>query len=699
MKRTVLSKLTFFLLALMAVVLMLATWLEHQQGSAVAYRHVYHSWWFQVLWALIAGGGVWNVVQRKLWKRPFSCLLHVAFVVILVGAWITSLTATNGTLHLRAGQVARSFISDDRVVHPLPFAVQLLHFEVRNYPGTDAPANFVSTLNVGGNTYRVAMNEIAEIQSYRLYQTSYDTDKRGTVLSVYHDPWGIPITYTGYALMLLGFLGTLFAPQSTFYRLLRHPAWKKQAFVLLLFVGWGAMMQTVSAHPEYASSMAKQPGASSEHLQAISRNEADSIGRKQVVYNGRVCPFNTLAIDFCKKIYGAPNFRGLSAEQVLLSWLFFPEQWQSVPMIRIKNAALCERLGIKGEYASLEQLYDGNQYRLQTMLQAERDPASPLARAIQDTDEKVGLILMLHKGTLLRPLSEKEQSARLSDARITAEIVYNRVPTIKIGFMLNLTLGFLSFALLVVGWKRRWMTMLQHVLLGVSFVFLLTWFGFRWYLGGYVPLSNGFETMLFLAICVQAVALLLMRRFPFVLSFGAILSGFALLVAHLSDMNPQITSLMPVLASPLLSLHVTLMMLSYALFALMALNSAYALWLGRTSQQRVTTSASALRLQQLTLLNRLLLYPAEALLSIGIFIGAIWANVSWGRYWGWDPKEVWALITMLVYAFPLHAGQVPFLRSSRGLHLFLLLAFLSVLFTYFGVNYLLGGMHAYGNGG
>ena len=311
-----------------------------------------------------------------------------------------------------------------------------------------------------------------------------------------------------------------------------------------------------------------------------------------------------------------------------------------------------------------------------------------MARAIQDTDEKVGLIVMLYKGTLIHPLPDADRAARLSDGRVTAEIIYNRVPAVKIAFMYCLTLGFLAFGLLVSGFRRRWIDIALRCALIVAFVCMALWFAFRWYLAGFVPMSNGFETMLLMAVCVLGVGVALMRRFPFVLPFALLIAGFALLVAHLSDMNPQITQLMPVLSSPLLSLHVTIMMFSYALFALTCLNSGYALWLSRRE-------ANAARVEQLTVLNRLLLHPAVFLLTAGIFIGAIWANVSWGRYWGWDPKEVWALITMLIYSFALHPGLLPVLRRPRPFHWFVLLAFLSVLFTYFGVNFLLGGMHSY----
>ena len=186
------------------------------------------------------------------------------------------------------------------------------------------------------------------------------------------------------------------------------------------------------------------------------------------------------------------------------------------------------------------------------------------------------------------------------------------------------------------------------------------------------------------------------------LTFGFLLAGFFLLVAHISDMDPKITHLMPVLQSPLLSIHVSVIMMSYALLSLTFLCGLTALllrWLNRHNEQLGE------QLESLALLSRLFLYPAMTALGLGIFIGAIWANVSWGQYWSWDPKETWALITFMIYAVALHERSLPALalherslpafRRPMAYHIYMVLAFLSILMTYFGVNYLLGGMHSY----
>ena len=174
------------------------------------------------------------------------------------------------------------------------------------------------------------------------------------------------------------------------------------------------------------------------------------------------------------------------------------------------------------------------------------------------------------------------------------------------------------------------------------------------------------------------------RKIPLALPFGLLISGCALLVAHLGMINPKITPLVPVLSSPLLSLHVSVIMISYVLLAFTALNGLVSLLMFVISKQKSV-------LQQAKQNTLLCLRPALFFLGTGIFIGAIWANVSWGCYWSWDPKEIWALITFMTYALALHKRNF----SLITFHVFVLAAFSTVLITYFGVNYFFGGMHGY----
>ena len=397
---------------------------------------------------------------------------------------------------------------------------------------------------------------------------------------------------------------------------------------------------------------------------------------------------------------------GMTPEQVIGGWLLRPEVWQNEPMIYIKNEALRRLLHLETPYACLADLFDGEKYRLQKFWKGKQDhhqKMTSLEKAIVEADEKVGLILMLQNGTLIRPLPEDGSVEPVSDTKIQAELLYNRIPFSKLLFMFNLTVGMLAFFRLLYRGLRRSSALSDSsgriVALSFSsrladtffpfslyaaFLFQLFGYGLRWYIGGRIPLGNGYETMQFMALCALFLACLFRRRFPFMVPFGFLLSGFALLVSYLGQMNPQITPLMPVLVSPWLSTHVSLIMMSYALFAFMMLNGILALCLRRSARM-------------LMLLSRLLLYPAVFFLGAGIFLGAVWANASWGRYWAWDPKEVWALITFMVYGAAFHARSLRIFRSPLFFHIYMIVAFLTVLMTYFGVNYILGGMHSYAN--
>ena len=295
MKLIVPSKLPFYLLAVQVVVLIAATIVEHLWGSAAAYAHIYRSVPFRLLWTGIVFTGVWVIVRRRLWHRLHALVLHASFVVILVGALCTAFGSVNGNLHLRVGKSSRLFLTDDKDVGRLPFDVKLTHFTVHHYPGTDTPSDYESRLRVAGRDYVVSMNRIAEIDGWRIYQTSYDTDGKGSVLSLYHDPWGLLLTYVGYGLLFVSLLWSLLARGGAFRTLLRHPALRRTAFVLLLGAGWGSIGASASDFSAGA-------------LRTIARSKADSIGWRQIVYNGRVCPLNTLAVDFCKKNLGQTEF-------------------------------------------------------------------------------------------------------------------------------------------------------------------------------------------------------------------------------------------------------------------------------------------------------------------------------------------------------------------------------------------------------
>lgn len=667
--------------------LAIATFLEQACGTDFVEKYIYHTFWFCCLWGILAALAVMALIRRQLWKHLPTLLLHGSFLVILAGAMLTFVSSRKGYVHLTVGNKVGSFVEQEsgrRI--DLPFTLLLDSFRVEHYPGTEAPADYVSHIRIlrsGQDTdsascsRTVSMNRILSEQGFRFYQSSFDEDKRGSWLTVNYDPWGIGATYAGYVLLGISMIGLLFSHGGEFRRLMNHPLLRKGGVFCLLLLAGSMQVQ-------------------GRTLPALSIRQADSLAYEQVIYHDRVVPFNTLARDFVVKLTGRPSYAGLTPEQIIGGWLLRPDVWQYEPMIYIKNRELCRLLNLKTPYASVADLFDGQRYRLQDFWQGRQETGrkmSPLEKAIVETDEKVGLILMLQKGTLIRPLPKDGSVKPLPLSKIRAELIYNRIPFSKCLFMFNLTVGLLAFFHLVYcglrhssersGLSRR-INRFLVVALYAAFLFQLFGYGLRWYVGGRIPLSNGYETMQFMALCTLVLACLFRRRFPFTVPFGFLLSGFALLVAHLGQMNPQITPLMPVLVSPWLSMHVSLIMMSYALFAFIMLNGILALCIRRHERM-------------LMLLSRLLLYPANFFLGAGIFMGAVWANVSWGRYWAWDPKEVWALITFLVYGMAFHSKSLSAFRRPLFFHIYMIAAFLTVLMTYFGVNYVLGGMHSYAN--
>lgn len=674
------KSLPFILLAVAAAAMSAATVVESFRGTTAAMTHVYGTVWFAALWGLVVVLMIWTAVRKRMWRNAGSLILHAAFAVIFTGGALTACTRQSGIIHLRKNYPTCEYVNADKQVATLPFLVRLDSFQVICYAGTDTEADYVSRVTFlfgGGRTSEsvtISMNNICTMQGYRFCQSSFDHDRDGSWLTVNYDPFGTTAAYAGFLLAGLGALLILLAPNGSFRRLLRHPLLRRGGLFILL------LCPCIHANAS---------------LPVVNRAQADSLARLPVVFNGRIAPFDTQARAFLQKVYGRQTFHGLTAAQVVSSWPLGAKEWDAVPLIRIKSPALRDSLGIDGNYAALNDLLRGRHYKLQDLWQHERGTGSKLEKAIMETDEKVGLILMLRQGTLIK--TPEPGAAEVSKSKIEAELIYNRVAWTKLLFMTNLTLGLVAFALMLMSLlrarrlRRAWDAILTGTLYAVT-LFHLTGYALRGYVSGRLPLGNGYETMEFAALIVLLCASLLQRRFSFLRAFGFLLSGFILLVAYLGEMNPQLTSLVPVLSSAWLSWHVSVIMISYALYGLVCLNAMFALCLLRRRD-----ALSLRRVRQLTLLSRMLLYPATFLLGAGIMLGSVWANVAWGSWWSWDPKEVWALAAFIVYGISFHRGALPCFRRPAVFHAYMIFAFCVVLMTYFGVNYLLGGLHSYAN--
>lgn len=706
--------------------------------------------------------------------RPAALVLHLSLALILAGALVTSFSARKGMLHVREGESVETFETKDGKILELPFSVELEGFEVLYHSGTDAASDYSSRLRFtrNGSVLRegeVRMNRILSCKGYRFYQTDYDSDEAGVTFTVSHDPVGIAVIYTGYALLLLGLLAFFFTDKrfkKFFGNALRYSS--VMAILLCLEATASAAENSVGevSQTEKASVEENPVKRGSVSPKVLPKNIAAEFGRLYVLYHGRICPLQTLASDFSAKLYGTSGVKGLTDEQVLTGWMFYGTSWRNIPMHNRKKAvdAMDKEATVKALYSGdLLKIYPlrDSTGRLGWYSQSDRLPEGIADEEWLFVRKSMDYIFELVVNREYSKLSEslgklrRFQESKMGESlppayRIKAERAYNALPPL---FPIAGTFLILGLVMLAVAMRRmvrdenngaissfvrvtseesrkgptnlvddgrtvtkRWRLSGIFKIVGVaaSFVFFLVLtivLGLLWVASGHIPFSNGAETMLTIAWTAMLASVLSFRKFPIMLPFGIIVASLATLVSAMGNANPAVTQLMPVLSSPLLSIHVSLMMLSYTVLAIIMVNGICGLVasLRHTSvsepvegsvfdhrsqvprQAQGASSASA----KMARMSEALMYPALFLLGSGIIAGSIWANVSWGCYWNWDPKETWALITFLIASLGVHRTRLPFLMSPRAYHIYTLILSASVLFTYFGVNYLLGGMHSY----
>ena len=332
--------ITILLYIFTIATLAIATVVERMKGTPFVMQEIYHTAWFFVLWLLTGASATYMLVKKQIWRKLPTALLHLSFIVILCGAATTFFTGVKGYMHITTGNETTHFTdAETDMERTLPFAVRLDSFVVKYYNGTDVPSDYVSHITIDGQQRTISMNKIFTKDNYRLYQSSYDDDHKGSWLSVSHDPWGNRITYSGYLLLVVASCMILCSRREGFRRLLKHPALRRGVTMTLLLL--------LCCHATKA-----------ESISAIGREAADSLARFQVLYKGRIAPFDTQAREFLKKLSGRESYKGLSAVQVVTSWQLAPMEWAKQPVIKIKDKSLRERLGASSEYLSLMELYD-----------------------------------------------------------------------------------------------------------------------------------------------------------------------------------------------------------------------------------------------------------------------------------------------------------------------------------------------------
>ncbi len=656
-------------------------------------------------------------------------------------------------------------ISYGSIFREFPFELKLFDFNIERYPGSRSPSSFESDVLLTDMQRKyqarqlVYMNNILKYKGYRFYQSSYDPDEKGTILSVNCDRLGTFISYLGYFLAGLGMLFSLFFKGNRFGQLsaeLRKLRSLKKGMALFVLL----FMHVVAI---------SQPAQRDQQLVPVSREHAARFGKMPVQDNGgRVEPVNTLSNEILRKINRNSVYKGLNSDQVMLGMMASPDVWQHEPLIRATHPQIQDILGSHEKCHAFSAFFRDDQYILQGYLeQAYRKKnalRSKFDNEIIRLDERVNITYLVFSGEFMRLfpvtgdsthtwynhqgirvksthqdsvivenifylylqevqrslnsgnwkapddiLSAIEQyqhqhgAAVIPDSsRISLEILMNKIDIFsrisKYYGLLGLTLLLLQFTgLFYTRLKLKVPVTISIILLILIFVTHSIGLVLRWYLSGHAPMSNGYEALTYVAWAAVLAGLIFASRSSIALSVTSILAFLILFVAHLSWMDPQITNLVPVLKSYWLVMHVATITASYGFFALSALLAFINLLLIilRTAERN---NYLQLNIRELTGVLEMSLMIGLFLLTIGIFLGAIWANESWGRYWGWDPKETWALITVLVYAFILHMRLIPGLKGIYSFNLASLLGIGSVLMTYFGVNYYLSGLHSYASG-
>lgn len=760
-------KTSIVLLLIYATGLATATLVEKQMNTAAAKMLIYYSPLFILLQLLLVINFLLVLFRYKYIKRRKWAMIvvHFAFIVILGGALTTFLFGREGQVHIREGERTDQMVmytSRGVKTETMPFMLELTDFRLNRYPGSQSPSSYESNLRVhiDGEVIeaKVFMNKVLDLKGYRFFQASYDEDELGTILSVNKDVAGRTITYSGYALLLSGFLLMFFLPNSRFRRLSRQlreagkETGKLSLMVALLFVPFLVLGETGIDEP----------------VKYIPVDHATRFGELPVQFRGRVMPMNTFSSEILRKIYKKQTYGALSPDQFLLSILSMPQLWMQIPFIALPNEQVSVQYNLPKDYASYSHFFDqkGNYRLLPQLQQIYHRPAAGRTATEKDLiklDEQINIVYQLFNHTMPgifpgtndsshtwyapgddlsafqpadslfisgifnRYLSEIQISMQHGDwsnpdelldeiaryqqqndkaslihpGKIAAELRYNQMNIFsraRTGYFifggLLLILAFMQMLR-----RREWFrnAIFTAVIFIVAiFIYHTAGMGLRWYISGYAPWSNSYETMVYVAWATVLAGLLFGSKNSLTLALATLFGGIILFVSGLNWMDPQINTLVPVLKSPWLMFHVAVIVAAYGFFGISFLLGITNLSILAFSRKGTPLSN---RIGELSIINNLSLLVGLSLMTIGTFLGAVWANESWGRYWGWDPKETWALITIVVYSVVTHIHLVKKWQSEWLFNLLSVFAFSSVLMTFLGVNYFLSGMHSYGQTG
>ena len=669
----------------------------------------------------------------------------------------------------------------------LPFDIKLNDFIAERYPGTEKSySSYESKVTVFDNKegdfdFHIYMNNILNHRGYRFFQSSFDPDEKGTILSVNHDYWGTWFTYFGYYLLYFGLMAILLSKGARMEALrqqLDKIKRKKAKLSIIVFsffsFGVNAQLSHTSDHQMLRPTKQQLDSILSANITPV--EESNRFGELVIQdSDGRMKPVNTYASELLRKLSKKDTYNDYEANQVFLSMQESPQLWYNVPIIYLKPKkadTIRSVIGLQKEqkYAALIDFLDKNlNYKLGPYLEEAYNAQVPTAiqKEFKETDQRVSLLFNSLEGDALRlfPIPDDENNkwvspkefvqqgrvikdslysnfiktgflaylatlqndklqntdftqsqklveaikktqqryggkTMLSEKKIKTEITYNKYDIFKKLFSWYMYASSLMFVLLIVQILRDKSKVLKlsvnifKILLYVCFGLHTAGLIVRWYISGHAPWSDAYESMIYVAWATMAFGVMLGQKSNLTFASTAFVTAMILMIAHWNWMDPSIGNLQPVLNSYWLMIHVAVIVGSYGPMALgMILGLINLLLIILTTSKN--KDKMSLNIKELTVINEMALIVGLVMLTIGNFLGGMWANESWGRYWGWDPKETWALISIMIYAFVIHMRLVPGLRSRLAFNIASILAFGSIMMTYFGVNFYLAGLHSY----
>lgn len=702
---------------------------------------------------------------------------------------------------VKIGKIDYTFFYGSKA-YVLPFKIKLNDFIAQKYPGTEKSySSFESKVTVEDKEpfdARIFMNNVLDHDGYRFFQSGFDPDEKGTILSVNHDFWGTAITYSGYFMLYFAMMAIMFTKYSRFAdikRKLEVVKTKKAKLltILILLFSFNSFAQEQehnhADHEGHAHTEAEAaPATHANHTKKVlSQDELNALITKYKVPEanaakfgrlviqdggGRMKPINTFSSELLRKVSHDDSYNGMNSDQVFLSMTQYASYWIEIPIIYIKpeNDSIRKIIGIdkKAKYAPFVAFFDekGN-YKLSPYLEGAFKTANPnsFEKGFIETDKKVNLmesalsgrilkifpipddknnkwvsylelneagfkgmeatytknVLPLYFGSLANASTSNDyktadellesmngfqkrfgSKVRPSEEKITTEILYNMYDVFqKLPFWYILAAILMLFLTILQIFKERKILAravnIMHFIIGLLFIVHTVGLIARWYISGHAPWSNAYESIIYIAWATMFFGLAFDRKSKLTVASSAFVTAMILWAAYQNWIDPEIANLQPVLNSYWLMIHVAVIVASYGPFALGMILGAVSLLLILFTNEKNKVKMD-LNIQEITYINELALTVGLIMLTIGNFLGGQWANESWGRYWGWDPKETWALISIMVYAFVIHARFVPSLRGKWIFNLMSMFAFISILFTYYGVNFHLVGLHSYASG-